>query len=281
MGAIQRYILKLARPLKGLGLRKSALVRWLLSIIKPRKVIISGRTLYVDRADETITRTLLTGDYEPLETKILTTLIREGNTVLDVGANIGYYTTLFSQLVGKHGRVIAFEPTPRTFRLLKKNLNVNGCRNVEAHQVALSDISASGTLHINLYNRGGNRIYESPGMPTQAVRVERYDKFIDPLVRIDVIKIDVEGAEMLALRGMEGMIARDRPTIIAEFVPYTLKKAGTSAEEMLDFLSKYGYAFEDIDEISGSTRPVSREELLARYSGEKFTNILCTHNHQV
>ena len=115
-----------------------------------------GFTLYLDDADSLALS--YNKQYEPEETQFFIDNLKEGMRVVDVGANIGYYTTLFSRLVGTTGSVIAFEPDPTNFSLLEKNCKANGCRNVRLEQLALSDKNGVAQLHLSEVNRGDHRM---------------------------------------------------------------------------------------------------------------------------
>lgn len=163
-----------------------------------------------------------TGDFEPSETKLLSSLVRPGDTVLDIGANFGWYTTLFSRLVGDTGRVVAFEPVPPTFRELERNLALNGHpRNVRAHRLALGDRQGEVALHVPTWlwlgpafasavrQHGGPHVtYVSP-MNTLDHFLER-NRCERP---VDLVKCDVEGGELAILRGGRGLLLSETPPI--------------------------------------------------------------------
>lgn len=267
----------LVTPLKGKGLRKYKVVRFALTLTRPRTVSINGLTLFVDRSDAVITGQLTNGAYEPLETDIISKLVQPGFTILDIGANIGYYTTLLSRKTGDTGGVHAFEPFPQSAALLMKNLAVNNCTNVVVHQIALSREKGEKDLYLNGYNTGDNRLYASEGMNHIAVRTDRLDDVLPPGVSVDLIKMDIQGSEWNALQGMAQTLAAHQPLLISEFWPLGLLRAGGSARVMLEFLEGLGYAFIEINEGAHSYKATSMEMLLTEYpeTKEAFTNILC------
>lgn len=277
MKTFYRVLLALLSPLKGLGFRDYAVVQWALGALKPGSVRINGMTLYLDRTDETISRNLLAGSYEPLETQAFKEFLKPGQVVLDIGANIGYYTTLFSRLVGAQGRVYAFEPTPHTFKILQKNVLRNRCENTRVFKAGLSDKSGEAKIYVNAYNKGDNRIYATPGMRTVPIRLECYDTF-PPLAGqfIDVVKMDIQGAEVLALRGMRRMLERCKPLMIVEYTPSKLASAGTSADEFMNILVSLGYRFGEVDEEHGlRSNAVPEAELRAMGGKGRYTNVIC------
>src|SRR5437870_2877368 len=97
--------------------------------------------------------------YEPFETQWIQYLVRPGDVVLDIGAHIGYYTTLLSQLVGVHGKVVAFEPDPTNFTLLQQNVARIACTNVTLYNLALSDRNGTVALYLSADNAGDHRIW--------------------------------------------------------------------------------------------------------------------------
>jgi FkbM family methyltransferase len=151
--------------------------------------------------------------------------IAEGDWVVDVGANVGHYTVRLSQLVGDDGRVLAFEPVPETFELLAANLSFVGAHNVSLFNVAASASSALVSLSIpqfpsglaNFYCAGLTSTLPWPHKPEADFKV--LTLALDTLVipqRVTLVKLDVEGHELSALRGMEQLLRRDRPRLIVE-----------------------------------------------------------------
>src|SRR5262249_42101912 len=147
----------------GFGLRRFAAVNrvndWVLSRVKTRRAIVDGHIMYLDARDSLDLS--LNHVYEPFETELVQSLVHENDTVVDVGANIGYYTLIFARLVGPRGRVFAFEPDPGNFALLKKNVEANRYKNVVLVNAALSDEPATLKLYLSEENRGDHRIYPS------------------------------------------------------------------------------------------------------------------------
>ena len=269
---LYKWFLKLVSPLKGLGLRDYRIVRFVLSVIKPRTIEINGFRMHLDRTDETGSRLLMSDSYEPTETRIMKEFVKPCMTVIDIGANIGYYTLLFARAVGKEGMVYAFEPAPQAFSLLQRNLRENNLDGiVKLFSVALSDHEGAAELFINEYNKGNNRLYKSGNMRSISIRLKRLDDVISASEHVDFIKMDIEGAEVLALRGMRELLKRDRPVIVMEYWPRRFKKLNTTVEELFEMLSALDYKFSDIDEETGAVRPMTAEELQAR--GRAFRTV--------
>jgi FkbM family methyltransferase len=161
---------------------------------------------------------------------------------LDVGANIGILTLSAARHVAVGGgAVIAFEPHPQNFLTLRHNVALNGLRHVDAHNVGLAE--APDVLTCQGRARGGNWSLASRGDQSFEVRLIRLDDFLDdhPLPRLDVIKIDVEGAEVRVLRGAQRTITRFRPLMIFEVCPAWLRRLHSSTAELLATVAELGY----------------------------------------
>ena len=173
-------------------------------------------------------------------------LVRPGMRVLNIGANVGIYALALAQLAGPTGEVHAFEPAPETQRALLANLYWNQARslvgsNVRCHQLALGD--ADGAVKLFHYPSHLQRslFAQTPDQPYDEVRATTLDRWLaeQGITRVDLIWIDVEGAETMVLRGAAGLLGRDdAPTIVCEFN----KKFGTP-QGIWDLLASHGYQF--------------------------------------
>jgi len=197
--------------------------------------------------------------YEP-ELEYLQTLLFPGATFVDVGANLGIYTLVASRIVGPSGSVIAFEPSVQSFPLLQKNIMLNSLTNVTAFPVALSEKAG----RVRLYHAGscpsGNSLGHHPSFPGgfETVLAESLDDVLQriPAGRVDVIKMDVQGAEELVLRGAQKTLTSKNPAIIFEFYPEGADLLGLSPSGAWNLLEGLGYEFFSV--CSGST--ISRIE---------------------
>jgi FkbM family methyltransferase len=200
--------------------------------------------------DKTLTEGMAAPDFEEDLRRFLGHFVRPGDVVFDVGANVGHYTALVSQLVGPSGEVHAFEPTGRTFGLLARNVANN--RNARLNRLGLSD--HHGPLRL-LYGEGGNASLNSFGEPfgagaapngeyqSEVVWVTTLDQYIrDRRVgRIDALKIDVEGWEERVLRGGLGTLLSQAPVLTLEYCSPAAQNAGSSCAAISDLLDKLGY----------------------------------------
>lgn len=153
---------------------------------------------------------ILGGTYEPEQTRLFEELLRPGHTVLDVGANVGYYTLLASVLVGDPGRVHAFEPEPRNAGFLRRHASLNRRGNVRVEQAAVSD--REGTARFDFGSGSGTgHLADSGAIEVRTLSLDDYcaQHGLAP----HAIKIDVEGAEMSVLQGARETLVRHRPIL--------------------------------------------------------------------
>jgi FkbM family methyltransferase len=220
---------------------------------------------------------LLKGEgYEKGTTKVFTELVKEGMNVVDMGANIGYYTLLAARRVGPHGRVYAFEPEPQNFKLLAENIRLNGYENVVAVQKAVSNETGAAALFLSLRGSGSHSLLPSRdyGKETIAIETVTLDEFFEKegSPTIQVIKMDVEGWEIEALGGMRRLLMRNSPLkMIVEFYPWGLLSRGMSPLALTDKLIELGFKVSVIDEGTGQTTP------FAEYHFEQSAKFIIKH----
>ncbi|MBI4677563.1 MAG: FkbM family methyltransferase [Elusimicrobia bacterium] len=177
------------------------------------------------------------------EKRLLSREVKPGMTCLDIGANIGVYTLYLARLVGRSGRVVAFEPEPENFEMLERNVARNGYAQVECVRKAVSDRTGAADLGFCEENRGDHRLF-SRGQGRRAVPVEttRLDDFFPPGAKVDLIKMDVQGSEVAAMEGMRRVL-QDNPRVmvLAEHCPALTEAAGFSAASLAEFWRDLGF----------------------------------------
>jgi FkbM family methyltransferase len=176
----------------------------------------SGLRIYVDTQDVGISSHLMTvGDWEPWIRTVLMGFVKPGMRVLDIGANFGFYTLLMARAVGAKGEVFAVEANPHLLRLLRRSIRINGvAQRIRLIEKAAFDRSASLSFSYQEQWLGGGRLAKTPSSKAGVVTVDVDAIALDSLIKgpVDVIKIDIEGGEELAIRGMSQLID-DSPSL--------------------------------------------------------------------
>lgn len=151
------------------------------------------------------------GSYEFDKQQAIAAAVRPGMVCFDIGANVGFYTLLFSELTGPEGSVVAFEPVPRNRDLLRRHVAINGCGNVVVQELALADVDSTARFD-QTHSTSEGHLSETG---TISVKCARIDSLVAArqIAPPDVMKIDVEGAEVAVLSGAAEVLARNKPLI--------------------------------------------------------------------
>jgi FkbM family methyltransferase len=185
-------------------------------------------------------------DYERVTSKAFKSQLKPGGVVIDVGANIGHYTLLGSAGVGPQGRVHAVECSPQTRSLLEANVQKNKLQNVEIHPFAASDTQGSLTLNITAIGLSWfNPHSQWPSVNGSGTTVTVPTMPLDAVVssRVDLVKIDAEGADLEVLKGMRRILSENQEiAVIVEWAPLMLAEAGKDPLEMPKWLQEVGFA---------------------------------------
>lgn len=223
---------------------------------------------------------MLTGRYEQESVALFKRVLKSGMVVVDIGAHIGYFTRLFSKLVGKEGKVLAFEADPFIFALLQKN--IRRFPNVAARQLAVSD--QSGTMdfyHSEAKSGCGSLVPELP-VSFKKTKLQVPGGALDSLLEnagiehVDLIKMDIEGGEPHALLGMRKMLARNPDIIlVTEFAPEWLRAGGMEPLQFLAELKHFGFnVFAVVTDALISFDPKTEAEMRAAMPSY-FMNLYC------
>lgn len=210
-----------------------------------------GLRVFVDLSDVSIGLNVARGVYEPHETAFIRSVVKPGDAVLDIGANIGFFTALMASLVGPEGHVVAFEPVPQNLALLRRTITENGFdERIRLLEAAVGEQAGEAHLiHLPLeagaLNSGGSYLRRAGDVP------EKHEVVTAPQLKLDeldlprpirFIKIDIEGAEPLAFRGGRELLRADKPTILCEINPIQLERvSGTNAGAFLAEMQDLGY----------------------------------------
>ena len=216
--------------------------------------------------------------------KIIKNNVKDGDNVVDLGANIGYFTLILAKLVGPTGKVFAFEPDPRNLALLKKNVEYNNYKNVIIIPKAVSNVNDKCTLYTGQKTFGQNKIYKPKKTKTQkfipidseTVRLDDFFKTNGLLDKISFIKMDVEGAEFLALSGMKEILKLNKNIkIFTEAEISYLEDAGSSYDQFIDLLTENDFTFSLVDNRSETLTKVNKSQLEKILNNEGSVNIFC------
>ena len=201
--------------------------------------------------EDFVSRTILeTGEWEPTSWQAMRAHLSSGATFVDVGAQIGYYSLKAAPVVGPGGHVIAIEPNPETVAKLENNIRASGAKVISVAPVACSDSEATLELFAaSAANTGetslskANASQSGAAIHSYKVRARPLDDIVreSGVSRVDVVKIDVEGAEYLVLKGSQATLARYHPMVLMEILDHQLRQMGSSAAQVRDFLREQGY----------------------------------------
>lgn len=201
--------------------------------------------------DESYFRQIYFDLYELSTSRALKKFLKEGDTFIDIGANIGYITAMGANLVGKTGQIHSFEPIPLYFDHLKKIADANPDYNITINNCALGENVGTAKIdfakppHIGGSTLILNSLHSHIPVETIEVLVARFDQYAKEkgLEKISLIKIDTEGFEYPVFKGMQNYFENTihRPVIICEFVPDAYARIGYTVEQLVEYMKKYGY----------------------------------------
>ena len=256
------------------------ITNWIIKKLLPRKVKIERNFLYLNPNDPVVSGAIFFNVYEKNETNFLKSICFEGMNVLDIGANIGFYTSIFSQFAGDKGIVIAIEPDKESYKYLLESINCFNYKNVLSFPIAASDTRKKLPLFISKENRGDNRLYATE-QKRNSIMVDCLT--IDELLKeneirnLDLIKIDVQGYESKVLKGMSKIVRSSKKLIlISEFWPKGISQSGENPKEYLNMLRKMKFQLFEL-KSNGSLILLKQSEddkFIEKYRGRRYTNII-------
>jgi len=214
------------------GLSKNFLGRtvkkYLVENSKTNEISVNGYKMILDEYD---IMQMSLFDYDPIETEIVKSNVKKNDIVVDIGANIGYYTLLMGRL---KANVFSYEPEPKNFEILRKNVTLNNFPNVKIHNQAVSDFNGHSKLILSAkaeYGTGKHKLdvnrYGEKSIQVEVIKID--------LDKIDFAKIDVEGTELHVLRGMKNLPKK----MLIEFNSLNLNESGTNHDDFFHFIEKY------------------------------------------
>jgi len=206
---------------------------------------LNGIRMLVNPSDIGIAPGLFAGNYEIKETMMLKNLIKEGMIIVDIGANIGYYTLLASKCTGCQGKVYAFEPEPDNFRLLSRNVSLNHADNIVAVNKAVSNKAGKCRLFIDRkflgsHSLSAGNLETKKNAESISVETVSLDSFFNETRNIDLIKMDAQGAEGMIIDGGMKTLKRTENLFI-ELWPYGVRNFGYEPDDITNKLKKLGF----------------------------------------
>lgn len=231
------------------------------------------------------------GIWEPFESKIFSNVCKLGDTILDIGANIGWYSVLAASIIGKTGKVFAFEPDEKNARLFQINSAISDPHCViELHRSAVGDKNGETLLYKSEANLGDHRLFsDGSSCDTESINIITLDSFFTdiPLESLpNIIKSDTQGCEVKVLKGAKTLLSKGwRPIMILEFWPFGLEHSGDNPLIFWEELIQLGYKTFEVFEGNPQLVPIDLERLNTRLatdispSSGGFINILCIQEY--
>jgi FkbM family methyltransferase len=266
------------------GIRRVGAPHWLLAElieqnqVRPKKTfrLEDGSKLVADPFSYIGEQLLESGVYEPETVGVFRAVVRPGMVVADIGANIGYHTVILAKRVGRKGAVHAFEPDADTYQELVANVRRNRCAHVHCSGLALSAVSGRQSLYLGLDSvNSALRPNLHSGTATVAVETITLDTYVSRagLNRLDLLKIDVEGAERLVLEGGVRTLNNFRPMLIVELSVHS-DVFGYSARDLCSYIAEQAYTL-----FSIGLRPM---RLFAEVPDDfEFCNVFAVPNESI
>jgi FkbM family methyltransferase len=249
--------------------------------LRPSLVELDTFKIFVRKSDFFIGRAIAEQkNYEPHVSRLIQQMLHRDDYFVDIGANIGYFTLMAAAIVGPEGRVFAFEPNHNNCALIERSIAVNGFDNIRLFPYAAAEKNQVFLLWAAELNSNGTLAEFDPEVATnlsslQEVQAVAADEALAGISKIDVIKMDIEGAEPRAWQGMLRLVRKHRPVIILEFSPdLILETSHLEAAVFYEMIRKEGYDLFLLDPILGiGKRPVTREQIDKRREELQSTHV--------
>ena len=240
-------------------------------------------------------------DDEKIEIQIFEKYLKSGMTVLDLGANVGFYTMLSRSIVGENGRIFAFEPSQRNANLIRASIEENSFTNVKVVEAAISDKIGISTLYLSPNQNSAHSLLNLDFKYDKSLKMEKtadvkvitIDDYLEKNVgdfKVNFIKMDIEGSESNAIKGMKKVFDENEHLIlVSEFWLNGFLKNNKNPKDYLEMLAGLNFTINHIDELQGEVYPVSVKQLMEIANSRKesaeqdketqlwgyYTNILC------
>lgn len=222
--------------------------------------------------------TLFKNKQDAFEIRLVKKHIRRNDVVLDIGSNIGYYALILSELVGEKGFVHCFEPDKRNFEHLKNAVSHHG--NVILNNKAVGPKTELLKIYTSKNLNVDHRTYKPDEFDKEfEIEAISIDDYLGKQNRVDVIKMDIQGFEMQAVRGMQKTLEKNKSVkLISEFWPFGLRKAGSSVSEYYSFLADMGFTCYLLEKKSMQKLTLEKVGALEPLGEEHYFNIFASRN---
>jgi FkbM family methyltransferase len=233
--------------------------------------------MVLDKTDVDISRQIKESGWyedEKFESQIFSEQLKQGMIVLDLGGNIGFYTILARNIVGKQGKVITFEPFPRNANLIRSSIKENSFDNVTVVEAAVSDRIGKTILYLspdacsehslqNLNFKYNNDSVQK-NIQVNIITVDDYlTKNGSGNFKVDFIKMDIEGSENRAIKGMKKVLEENKHmNLMTEFWPNGFKVDGSESLDFLEVIESYGFEINHLDNLTKSVYPVTSKSMM-------------------
>jgi len=228
--------------------------------MKLKKTTVFGKyNFFYLENDKYIGQRIALEKYEPYETELILRQAKGGDVVVDVGANIGYYTVLLADKVGGTGKVYAFEPDKTNFEILVKNIKENKLENVVAVNAAVGRKSEKKILYKSKENLGDHKLY-GKDKDIEEVKIIKLDDYLAD-IKVDLMKIDTQGWEPEVIEGAKNIISKNKPVMFLEYSPASYQQAKLNGKKMMKNLGKIYKNIWWIDEWLYIYRSLNQEKI--------------------
>jgi len=247
--------------------------RYVYKKIKPEFIEKFGYKLYLDPDDQL----LLSINEYPIH-PILKKIIHSGDTIMDIGAGIGILTLFFRKLVGDAGMIYSFEPNSTAFSILNKNIEENALTNIQIENKAVSDTNSKVSFILNNSITGSriSRNYKD-GISVDSISIDKYS-IDNKIKKINFIKIDTEGYDLMVLKGMTEIIeSNPELKMMVEYHTELLQEAGIDPKDLIKFLQQQNFKIYDMGGLFDRFELIEDLYLEMFVGTSNSSNLLCTH----
>jgi len=256
------------------------LVNRVIMLTIPKEINIDEGRIALNQKDVAVSGMLALGAFEPYQISLFRQLIKPEMVVIDIGANIGLYTVIAGRKVGEKGKVFSFEPEQRNFDFLNNNIRINNLSNIYSSKVAISNEKSTKELFLFSENTGSYSLVDNRKTNVSvSVQTDTLDSILNShsIKQVDIIKMDIEGAEYLAFEGMTNTINSSKKlTMMIEFFPNAIRRFNKNPHDFLTRISSLGFKISEINEDKKATTEITDIYTFLNHfpKGEVATNLL-------